>query len=468
MAKQHTALRRLTAGIGAVALALVGVVGASTAASAADQVPGNINPDATGSIIIHKHVEDPRSTDGNPAGDPLNGVTFRVTEVLLDGSSVPLATSEAWSDIDGLLPADIPGAGFTLGTSQDVVTGTVTPGVATAGGLNVGFYLVEEIGSGPNLITSPADPFLVTIPYPGTEGWIYDVDVYPKNVLGTPTPTKTVGTPDTTADIEVGAHVPFDISLSVAQSSLPYVSLSIEDVLTTGLDFVSWTNVAIGGTALDAADYSVSADNSTISLTESGLAKLNAITAEDATSVTATLTAEVTSVGQLKNTATATINGKPGTTPEVKTNWAQLDLMKTNDAEVDPAPLAGATFELYADDETTLLATGTTNSTGELSFIVWVGNDADITETVYLKETVAPPGYVLPSDPWFGPYVLTAGETAEASISTDTITNFMPEGVDLPLTGAQGTAMMTFGGLFIIAAGASLLLIRRRRHPITE
>ena len=413
-------------------------------------------------------MEDPESTEGNPAGDPLNGVTFRVTEVLLDSASVPLATSEGWTAIDGLLPGDVPGGGFTLGAFQDVVTGTVTPGVATASGLNVGLYLVEEIGSGPNLITQPADPFLVTVPYPGTNGWIYNVDVYPKNILGTPTPTKTVGTPDTVADIEVGAHVPFSISLPVAMSSLPYVSLSISDVLSPGLEFVSWTDVAIGGVTLDAADYDVSADNTTVTLTAAGLAKLNALTAEAATTVTATLTAEVTSVGQLKNTATATINGKPGTTPEVRTNWAQLDIMKTSDAEVDPAPLAGATFELYADDQETHLATGTTNGSGELSFVVWVGNDADINETVYLKETVAPPGYVLPSDPWFGPYVLTAGTTVDASTSSTTVTNFMPDGVTLPLTGAQGTTMMTFGGLFIIAAGASLLLIRRRKHLVTE
>lgn len=452
-------MQRLAAGTGALALAMAGAVALGTAASAAP-VLGNVDPSATGSIIIHKHVEDDASTDGNPAGDPLEGVTFRVTEILLDGESVPLATAEGWVAIDGLLPSDIPDEDFTRGPYQDVTT--LANGIATATG-GVGLYLVEEIGTGENLITAPAAPFLVTIPYPTDAGWEYNVDVYPKNVLGEISPTKTVGTPDSAADVELGAVVPFTITVPVAQPSLPYVSFSITDVLSAGLEFESWGAISIGGVALVADDYSISADNTTVTLTALGLGKLNTAAADGGTSVTADINATVTALGQLENTASASINGTPGDTPEVTTNWARLDITKRAFGE-ENVLLAGATFELYNSDKTTLLATGTTDSDGRLSFVVWVGNDDDVTETVHLKETVAPQGYVLPADPWFGPILLTAGETAAASVSTASIDNYKPEGPELPLTGAQGTLAMTIGGLLLVGVGAGAVVVSRRRN----
>ncbi len=459
MSTTKTALKRLVAGAGALALAFAGIVATSTVATAA--VPVNIDPTATGSIIIHKHVKDEASSDNSPAGAPLEGVTFRVTEVLLSGASVPLATAEGWAAIDGLTPGGIPGGSFTKGTSQDVTT--LANGQVTASGLGVGLYLVEEIDSGSNLITAPAAPFLVTIPYPrGEAGWDYDVDVYPKNVLGSVTPTKTVGTPDKAADVTLGAVVPFTISVPVAQPALPYVSFSISDALSAGLEFVSWSDIAIGGVDLVAGDYTISADNATVTLTTAGLVKLNAAAANGATTVTATIKAKVTDLGQLDNKATATINGKPGTTPEVTTNWARLDLTKVDDTTA--SVLAGATFELWNSDKTEKLAEGTTAADGTLSFNVWVGNDDDVTEVVYLKETVAPQGYVLPADPWTGPITLTAGATASASISTQTIKNFKAVGPELPLTGAQGTLAMTLGGLLLVGAGTGVIAVSRRRR----
>lgn len=452
-------MQRLAAGTGALALAMAGAVALGTAASAAP-VLGNVDPSATGSIIIHKHVEDDASTDGNPAGDPLEGVTFRVTEVLLDGASVPLATAEGWAAIEDLDVADVPNDDFTLGTSQDVTTDE--DGIATATG-GVGLYLVEEIGSGDNLITAPAAPFLVTIPYPTDDGWEYNVDVYPKNVLGEVSPTKTVGTPDEPADVEPGAIVPFTISVPVEKPALPYVSFSITDALSAGLEFESWGAISIGGTALVADDYTVSTDNTTVTLTTSGLAKLNTATEDGATTVTAVINATVTDLGQLDNQASASINGTPGETPVVTTNWAQLDITKV-DADAEEELLAGAEFELWNEDKDELLATGTTDESGELSFIVWVGNDDDVTEVVYLKETVAPQGYVLPADPWTGPYTLMAGETAEASVSVAEIGNYKPEGPELPLTGAQGTLIMTIGGLLLVGVGAGAIVVSRRRR----
>ena len=209
--------------------------------------------------------------------------------------------------------------------------------------------------------------------------------------------------------------------------------------------------------------YEISADNTTVTLTDPGLEKLNEATANGATTVTAVINAEVTDLGQLENTASATINGTPGETPEVTTNWARLDITKVD--EETRAELAGATFELWNEAKTVKLAEGTTDVDGKLAFVVWVGNDEDVTEVVHLKETVAPQGYVLPADPWTGPITLTAGVTAEQSISTQTVENYMPEGLVLPLTGANGTTAMTIGGLLLVGGGAAaIVLSRRRRH----
>lgn len=462
---KNKALRRIVAGIATLALGVTGAAAIGGVASAAPNVPGNINPDAVGSIIIHKHVKDATSTDGNPAGAPLAGVTFRVTEILLDGNSVPLATAEGWTAIEDLDPADIPGDGFTKGTATTHVT--LANGQVTAGNLKVGLYLVEEIDAGGNLITAPALPFLVAIPMPGEGGWNYNVDVYPKNELGSVTPTKTVGTPDKPADVQLGAIVPFTISVPVAKPALPYTSFSITDALSAGLEFSSWGAISIGGTALEAADYNISTDNKTVTLTDTGLVKLNAAAGsnENGTTVTAVINAKVIALGQLDNTASVSINGTPGDTPEVTTNWARLNITKQDSAN-NQTLLAGATFELYAANQTTLLATGTTNASGQLSFNVWVGNNTDVTENVYLKETVAPQGYVLPANPWTGPITLTAGTTAETSITAHTIKNLKASGPELPLTGAAGTLAMSLGGLALVAVGGGAMVASRRRRSV--
>lgn len=461
MKTRTNGLRRLAAVAGALALGLTGTLALSATAHA-DAIPGNINPDATGSIIIHKHVEDAGSTDYSPAGAPLEGVVFKVTEVLLNGQSVQLATSEAWEAIDDLTPAGIPGGGFTKGT-ETTLEATNASGIATASDLDVGLYLVEEVSSGGNLITTPAAPFLVTIPYPDAAGWLYNVDVYPKNLLGEVSPTKTVGTPDTEANVQLGAIVPFTITVPVAKQSLPYESFSISDSLSAGLEFSSWGQIKIGDQVLTpVTDYSISDDNTTVTLTTPGIAKLNTATTDAGTSVTAVINAEVKDLGQLDNTATATINGKPGTTPEVTTNWARLDITKVESGSATTM-LANAEFELYAADRQTLLATGTTAVDGTLSFNVWVGNDQTVTRDVYLKETVAPQGYVLPADPWTGPITLTAGETAEASVVARTIENHKAKGPNLPLTGGQGTMLFLIAGVAIIGAAGGTLIFRKAR-----
>lgn len=472
MTRFRRAVGKTLAALGVAGLAVAGAAGIAVADPAGEGVAGEIAKDATGTITVHKHVKDEANSDpGDPAGAPLAGVEFTVQEVLYKGDPIDLSTAEGWEAAEGAYTlSPFPSGDYTLvSPGEKIVTGA--DGTAQTESLTQGLYYVTETGSGENLISSPAAPFLVTIPFPAKDGtWIYNVQAYPKNELGEVTPGKTVNDPE--VEIGIGQAVTFDLSLPVAQSDLPYVSLSITDSLSDCLAFVSWTDVKIGDDVLTADDYTVSEDDSKITLTGDGLGKLNAQTKTAATTVTATLTATVQCLGINDNKVSAEINGKPGEGPEVSTNWAKLTVNKTG---VNQAVLAGAKFELYdytgdvggtcsaTTTGDTPIASGTTAADGTLSWEVWVGNNGDVTRVVCLLETEAPVGYVLPADPWTGPITLTAGNTEEASITTQSITNRKPSGPTLPETGASGTLLMTVGGLGLVALAGGLVLATRRK-----
>ncbi|WP_194928746.1 SpaH/EbpB family LPXTG-anchored major pilin [Pseudactinotalea sp. HY158] len=474
MKTRTTSLKRLAAGAGALSLAMVGLIStAATAAPGDDPVVGNIDSGATGSIMVHKHEEHSASEDGNPAGDPIGGVEFTVQEVLLGGSSVPLATAEGWDAIDGLSPGDVPGNGFTLDTGTTAVTDG--DGEAPFTGLNVGFYLVTETASGPNLIATPAAPFFVAIPMPTDTGaWDYDVDAYPKNILGDFTPTKTAG--DHSQEIREGATALWTIGVPVPAAEFDYESLTISDVIGAGMTFDSWVSVSIDNVALDPdTDYEVSADNSTVTLLGPGLDQLNAITdAQTSANVTAVIRTTIDDIGVLENTATVTLNGKPVDTPSVSTNWGALHLTKVDDGNND-VTLPGAVFELRAADSDGLCnnpgdlieKSAPTADDGVANFEFFVGNNEDTTRKVCVVETVAPAGYVLPANAVFGPFTIDAASTAEGDVPAATwaadIENHKAEGPNLPLTGSTGTLLFTIVGIALIATGGTIAAVRHSR-----
>src|SRR5690625_7136143 len=95
MTGRATPMRRLAASVGAVALTAGGMLAMAPAFA---DTPENIDPDAGGSIIVHKHEKDSSSTDRNPAGKALEGDTFTVQEVLHGGQSIDLSTAEGTSE----------------------------------------------------------------------------------------------------------------------------------------------------------------------------------------------------------------------------------------------------------------------------------------------------------------------------------------------------------------------------------
>ena len=168
-----------------------------------------------GSITIHKFEYNPSSGapsqqgtgaegEGAPAGaTPLDGVTFEIYQVQSQtwlesyyGGQVT-ASSQDFSKMDA---SDYYTKNSTTGaitvnsgaTKVATVTTTTTEtdkGVAKKDGLALGLYLVVETKA-PDKVTSPADPFLVSVPMTRITDndttnkltdWIYDVHVYPKN-----------------------------------------------------------------------------------------------------------------------------------------------------------------------------------------------------------------------------------------------------------------------------------------------
>lgn len=458
-------LGKLIAGASALALAGMGLFG--VAAASADEV-SDITLGTIGSITVHKSSADPVEglndgtlLDPDPgAGKGLDGVEFTLQPVLFDGVPIDLSTAEGW-ELAEALPSETAGealpAGYSLGTGVSQAT---VGGFTTFSGLELGLYLITETDSGNNLINAAAAPFYVSIPYPNADDtWNYNVHVYPKNTLNTIDQHKSV---DDTAKL-LGDEVTWTLVTDVPASDLPYKSYTLTDNLSANLEFISWESVSIGTEELVLnTDYTISPDNSVITLTSQGLTKLDDA---GATTVTAVLKTKVLSIpegGVIENTATVNINGTEdeGTT---NTNLGTLQLEKKAEGE-NGALLDGAVFELYgtapdADGNATSapLATGTTEN-GVVKWELHLGIEDDMQSSYWVKETKAPAGYVLPADPWSDELVVTNGQ-----ILIETITNHKPTGPDLPLTGASGTVLFTIAGVGLMAAAGGAVLVKRRR-----
>ncbi|WP_053387069.1 SpaH/EbpB family LPXTG-anchored major pilin [Leucobacter japonicus] len=483
--------RRAIAIAGAAALALLATVGVGTAAQAADPSTSNITG-TVGSLTIHKHAGDPGvAGDGKVINSPsaisalgagLDGVTFKIDRVAFNGTPIDLTTSTGWDQTkvsgNSLTPADVTGsaakAGYSVVAASTPTVTTAGGGLATASNLPYGLYLVTETSPGTNPVVSPAQPFLVSVPFPSSTDstWIYDVNVYPKNKLNTTVPTKTVSAPD---DVKLGSTVKWTVSTAVPALGAgdTYRKFVITDQLDSRLGLTA-VDVKLNGTALVRdTDYTLSPTtlpaangaNVIVTFTPAGLLKL-----DSTKTVTVDYSTKVNSLGDGKilNQAFVNTNDSVRETNKPQTNWGGLKIVKTS-AKTPAQTLKGAEFTLHTSNtdasKVTSVGTLTTNDAGEITIDgLWVGNDATVSKDYWVKETKAPAGYVLPTDSTVWTKItVTAG--AITSVTPVTIKNTQQSVPNLPLTGSTGTMIFMAGGIALVAmAGGAALAASRRKQ----
>lgn len=512
---QHMSSRRFGRGLAAVTAFGIGALGLLAGGTAAHAANIDINPDADGSIIIHK-FENPGGGDMNPDGTgtlptkPIAGVGFEVCHIdgidLLTGKTTTNTTG--WEQIAAITGPQLVAAqtGNALATYAlsdcTLLTDTDADGRTATDRLALGAYLVREV-SAPENVIKKTDPFIVTVPTPSINGdgdgsWVYDVNVYPKNTVGNE-PVKRIEdqTGETAA---IGSKVKFTVDQIVPglAADETYQKFTLNDTLDARLtpDAAS-VKVLLNGTALPAADYDVTVvgQKITVVLKASGLAKL-----AGGDVVRFAFDTTITSVGSgvIENTAYVNVNDfdfTPGTgedpdpenpTNTVVTRWGQAVITK-----VDPSGngLTGAQFEVRMGDTADCTASTTFTDVMDPADItkklvvssgangtvaipgLWVGSDSvsstgektiGLSERCYqLVEIAAPAGFILPTgaDAQF-PVVIKPGTTANVNID---IENKQTEVPPLPLTGANGQLIMTIGGIALIGVAAGSILIARRK-----
>lgn len=511
MNAKKTAFGRAIAGAGAIALALAGLLGGATVASAADLKPGPGQEGAptAGSLTIHKRVGDQgEAGDGtkleNAPGEKLNDVEFTLWRLGTNAGGtckpIDLATFDGWEHVSKeAAPSsetELKDKGFCV-VGDPVKKVTAGEGEAEFKDLALGLYYVKETKAPAN-VTSPAAPFYVSVPLPyntDTEGgWIYDVHVYPKN-QELDKPVKTINSDDEQPDkgLTVGSVVEWKIEQVIPKlnDGDTFTSASVWDKLTDALSYDKTISVKAGDTELVVnEDYTVDASGVKWTLTENGLKKL--VSGQKLTVVFTTKVVKVTETGDIDNPGSddpdkpgygSEFNG--GTTPggpTPHTYWGQLQVKKIDDSK--PArPLVGAEFKVFNNyDGSTCpaeapaegaVATGTSDAQGIVQWEnvdptsplgLWVANSEDgplqnPSKFYCLYETKVPAGHS--ADQQGKPVEIKPGETQVNELD---VVNPKKEGPNLPLTGAGGTLLLSVIGVGLAAAGVTLAVVSRRKR----
>jgi fimbrial isopeptide formation D2 family protein/LPXTG-motif cell wall-anchored protein len=498
--KKGSLVCRVATAVSAVAVGLMGLAGATLTANAAEVTGvGNINPDTATTLTINKFdgaqgaAGDGSKQDTSNFGNPLAGVKFEIQQVVSkDGQSINLDTPEGWDLINGVEASDVTKAPYTLKDVQSVTTGT--DGTVTAS-LPHGLYYVTETDHGSNNIVSETAPFLVTLPLPQSNGnWLYDVNVYPKNqVLAAP--VKTINKTEDQTGVKVGDTVEYTIKQTVPRLNAgeTYNQAVIYDILNADeLQYAATTSVKLNDeTLVEGTDYTIAADGSTWTLTP---ARLKTLKAND--SLTVVFTAKVLKVtesGAIENGPGSGKIGEPGygstfngtTTPgntTPYTYWGQLEVTKVvkgTDQKLANAEFAVSTTAAdgscpaSAPAAADAVATGTSNAAGVVQWNatpasplgLFVANSSDgplpvgqQTKNYCLYETKAPAGYVL--DAAAKTVKITAGTT---NVNQYTFEDQQQNHPNLPLTGAQGIAVMTVGGIALMIIGGAAYVFTHKR-----
>ena len=447
---------------------------------------GNIDFSKKGSITLHKKLGAESGTNAtgkemnDVPGEALDGVTFKITKLNYD------LQNGDWSKFPKKV-ADVNDENKTTTTFDE----KTVDGKATFSDLDLGIYLVEEIGVPEDRVDEDGNPvkivkgapFLVSVPMVNEQSdeWNYDVIAYPKN-----TESKTVKTVKD-ADKNIQDEYTYTIEADAPQfdgDEKKLKKFEFSDKLDKRLRFQEVTAVKAGDTVLTEADYEVTAPDPEgtntleVKLTDAGLAKV-----KSGDKMSLTFGVKRTEVGKstdVKNQADVVFNN-PNTdedvtqkTNEVVTYHGKLKVVKKDGKEAG-ALLPGAEFKLYqcADQDNlgdAISINGkdswTTGEDGTFTIdglhVTDYENDAEApaTKKFCLEETKAPAGYALPENTiteidFTRDNLKATGEYGDDEVTlVSQIENLKQGTPNLPMTGGAGVGILAAIGAAIVAAGA--------------
>lgn len=375
-------------------------------------------------------------------------------------------------------------------------------------------------------VVENAQPFIVTVPFPDVTNsttpsgvtpsnkWVYAVNVYPKNGVATISQTVVSQSLPTSAVLGLGSAntASFAVTTTIPAisptntSTVSFDHYAVLDPLDPRINSQQQVqSVTINGSTVPAADYTSSSagtGNAYISFTPVGL---NYLKGQPGASLVTTFTGTVGLLGSgaITNNAYLDMSTDPSSTPpstqysptfsplstdeieapSVTQNWGELKLQSVDQASSSTG-LPGAQLELLpATNPAAPSCTGATaasgataipvGSTGQTVFTSDTNGNVDIpglyvsdttsspaqTQRCYVvRETSAPVGYMLPSSD-----TGVAVTTGSAS-TTFPIPNSKEAIPGLPLTGAQGTLLLSLVGGGLMLVGGGVTVAERRHH----
>lgn len=440
----------------------------------------------TGSITLYKYEKlESDTTHANGEAVVMDG-HFALKNVPFELEKTTLAIDELTTST---VPADVAiDAGFTKQTGK-----TDGTGMLAFNNLPLGVYRVTETKI--SAVKEIINQFLVSVPMTKADGsgWIYNVKVYPKNVLEQG--PQIVKTADKTT-VTVGQTIKWTIKSDIPDGMDAAESYVITDQLDTRLTYDAANaplTVKVGDTTIANATVAVTDANlMTIDLTPAKAA-IAAAKSETNKQIVITLPTKVNGIGDLsaiqniaklsytnetgkKYTDSSKDDADPTTVPTV--TLGGFKIFKT---DADNKALKNAHFALYAKGEDGKPSGEPITGTFDVANNVYL---VDVSKTTALDIISGADGKAVVKGLAYGNYLLvetqaptdatgksynllnapkeiavaqnTLGDTADVQII-----NKM--GFVLPITGGMGTTLFTLAGVLLLGGAAFVLLKKDKK-----
>lgn len=451
---------------------------------------------------------------GSSASDVLQAALKNHFGLAADATAQDVAEKIAGEGVSAEAVADIIAA--NLGTKVGEATANDN-GTAVFTGLANGYYFVKNAADEGN---TPITDFILSVvgpttAHPKTSGQPDQekkVIENHKDKTGSPAVLGDGDKKNDAADYNIGDNVPFEIGAKVPAGIEHYTSykFTLHDKMDAGLTLNPESIVVkAAGVALDPSAYTLStnpSDGDTCDIeiqikAEGGDQKWAA-----GTLITAEFTARLNENAKLneagnENAFKLSFSNNPNGEGEGESTWDEvvvftydMTLNKTDNNKENPKELYGAKFKLFREVNGSKEWLQAEGADGQYTVKAWVSDENAATElsaaantnsyyikglddgAYKLKETAAPDGYKLPTEPF--DLTLKAATvndqnyagTPSAAIGDITLngttgnsTNIEnTQGNALPETGGMGTTTLYVTGA-ILAGGAALLLVTNKR-----